>query len=183
MYAKEHREAAKARAAKWYRDNPDRVASYYSDTTVKRRRAAYMKVYRKREGPRKRKRSQAYDVRRCRIDPVYKLSVNLRKRLSSVIRGGAKTGSAVRNLGCSVAELKQYLEARFLPGMTWVNWGREGWHIDHIRPLSSFDLTNPEQLKQAVHYTNLQPLWAIDNLIKGARVPESLPEIEGFRPT
>jgi len=83
------------------------------------------------------------------------------------IKKHSKTGSAVRDLGCSIDELKQHLESKFLPGMTWNNYGRFGWHIDHIRPLSQFDLTNPEQLKIACHYTNLQPLWWRDNLSKG----------------
>ncbi len=71
--------------------------------------------------------------------------------------------------GCSVGFLKEYLEKQFSPGMSWNNWSRDGWHIDHIRPLKSFDLTDREQVKQACHYTNLRPAWAKDNLSKGAR--------------
>jgi hypothetical protein len=69
-------------------------------------------------------------------------------------------------IGCSVEFLKQYLESKFKPGMSWDNYGYRGWHIDHIRPLSSFDLTNLDQQKIAFHYTNLQPLWAEENLAK-----------------
>ena len=58
-------------------------------------------------------------------------------------------------------------ESLFQSGMTWENHGKYGWHIDHIRPCSSFDLTDPEQQKLCCHYTNLQPLWAKDNLSKG----------------
>ncbi|MEM4726181.1 MAG: hypothetical protein QXG63_04505 [Nitrososphaerales archaeon] len=65
-----------------------------------------------------------------------------------------------------------YLESKFLPGMTWDNHGRNGWHIDHVRPLSSFDLTDPEQLKQACHYTNLCPMWANDNIRKSNKLLE-----------
>jgi hypothetical protein len=54
--------------------------------------------------------------------------------------------------------------------MSWENWSRNGWHIDHIVPLDSFDLTNPDQVKTACNYTNLQPLWAADNIRKGAKV-------------
>lgn len=71
-------------------------------------------------------------------------------------------------IGCSPDELKKHLENQFQPGMTWDNHGLYGWHIDHIRPCASFDLTDPEQQKQCSHYTNLQPLWAQDNLDKGA---------------
>lgn len=77
----------------------------------------------------------------------------------------------MRDLGCTIEELKAHLESLFKPGMTWDNWGHTGdvWHLDHIIPLASFDLTDPEQVKLACHYTNLQPLWATENLQKGAR--------------
>jgi len=104
---------------------------------------------------------------RCKEDPAFKLSMLLRTRLHHAIKGNFKSGSAVRDLGCSVEYLKAFLEGQFEPGMGWKNHGE--WHIDHIRPLASFDLTDPEQFKQAVHYTNLQPLWAKDNLKKGKK--------------
>jgi hypothetical protein len=79
-----------------------------------------------------------------------------------------KVGSAVRDLGCTVGELKAYLESKFQPGMAWQNWGVGAgkWNIDHVRPLVSFDLTDRQQFLQAYRYSNLQPLWSIDNLSK-----------------
>lgn len=97
------------------------------------------------------------------------LAKRLRTRLYIAVQNEQKSGSAVRDLGCSVAEFKTYLESKFQPGMTWANWSPAGWHIDHIRPLASFDLTDRQQFLQACQYTNLQPLWARDNLTKGAR--------------
>lgn len=91
--------------------------------------------------------------------------------MSYAIKGNSKNGSAVRDLGCSIEELKTYLESKWQPGMNWDNWSKDGWHIDHIRPLASFDLSDPEQLRQACHYTNLQPLWAEDNFKKSDSVP------------
>ncbi len=106
---------------------------------------------------------------RRQSDIVFRLRKQLRSRVYCAIKGNFKSGSAVRDLGCSIEYLKAYLEGQFEPGMSWDNWGRHGWHIDHIHPLASFDLTDPEQFKQAVHYTNLQPLWAKDNLEKGTK--------------
>ena len=98
-----------------------------------------------------------------------KLSLRLRTRLRVALKHHYKAGSAVRDLGCSVPELKQYLESKFQPGMTWDNWSHSGWHIDHIKPLAKFDLSNQEELLKACHYSNLQPLWAKDNLSKHAK--------------
>lgn len=97
----------------------------------------------------------------------YKLADNLRHRLNSALRGSYKSGSAVRDLGCSIEFLKKYLEVQFRDGMNWNNHGE--WHIDHIQPLASFNLTNRKELLKACHYTNLQPLWKGENLSKGDR--------------
>ena len=61
---------------------------------------------------------------------------------------------------------KDYIESLFQPGMTWENYGRRGWHLDHIIPLTHFDLTIRKQFLRACHYANLQPLWAKDNIKK-----------------
>ena len=100
-----------------------------------------------------------------------RLRLALRGRLRAALNGTLKTGSAVSDLGCTINELKAHLEAQFVQGMTWDNWAYDGWHIDHIKPLASFDLTDREQFLQACHYTNLQPLWAEENLSKGAKAP------------
>ena len=106
------------------------------------------------------------DRGRYASDVEYRLTCRLRHRLRAALHGGFKAGSAVRDLGCTIAELKDYLERLFQPGMSWANHGE--WHIDHIRPLAKFDLTDRAQLLQACHYTNLQPLWATENMMKGA---------------
>jgi len=90
----------------------------------------------------------------------------LRNRLRCAIKRNLKTGSAVKDLGCTIADFKSHIESLWQDGMNWNNWTTNGWHIDHIKPLRDFDLTNPEELKRACHYSNLQPLWADDNYKK-----------------
>lgn len=102
-------------------------------------------------------------------DLQFKLAKNLRARLNNALNDHYKAGSAVNDLGCSIEELKKYLESKFKPGMSWDNWSKDGWHIDHIKPLASFDLSDPNQFKEACNYKNLQPLWAEENLSKGAK--------------
>jgi hypothetical protein len=97
-------------------------------------------------------------------DINFKLKHILRSRLLQALKNNYKSGSAVKDLGCSIEQLKCYLENKFEAGMTWENHGK--WHIDHIKPLASFDLEDREQLLQACHFTNLQPLWAEENLRK-----------------
>ena len=94
-----------------------------------------------------------------------------RKRIRKLLKeaGTRKSHRTLKYIGCTTKELMSYLENKFQEGMTWENYGFEGWHIDHIRPCASFDLTDPEQQKQCFHYTNLQPLWAEENMKKHAK--------------
>jgi hypothetical protein len=103
-------------------------------------------------------------------DPLYRLERNLRKRLAMALKKNSKTGSAIKDLGCSIEEFITHIESLFQDGMSWENYGQYGWHIDHIKPCSSFDLSDPEQQKLCFHYSNQRPLWWIDNLKKGRSV-------------
>lgn len=96
--------------------------------------------------------------------PEFKLIHNIRSRLRKALKGQGRDKGILILLGCSSNELKSYLESKFIPGMSWDNYGE--WHMDHIIPLSVFDLSNKEELKKACHYSNLQPLWAEDNIKK-----------------
>lgn len=102
--------------------------------------------------------------------PERKLANSIRVRLwnglkEQKVKKSNKTSSLV---GCTWAVLVSHLESQFTSGMTWENHGQ--WHVDHIIPLSSVDLSDPEQLAKVTHYTNLQPLWKFDNLSKGAKL-------------
>ena len=97
------------------------------------------------------------------VDPKYRVMMALHCRLYMAVKN--KTGNTMTLTGCSKEELYTFLEAEFLEGMTWENYGE--WHIDHVRPCSSFNLEDPEEQKKCFHWTNLQPLWAIDNIRKG----------------
>jgi hypothetical protein len=113
--------------------------------------------------------------KRCReklkreTNPSYKLITNQRTRITGILKNH-KTTKTLDLLCCSAQFLRTYLESKFLDGMSWENYGKYGWHVDHIIPCSSFDLTDSEQQKKCFHYTNLQPLWAIDNLKKSNKI-------------
>lgn len=113
-----------------------------------------------------------YTVKKLENDIEYKIKFNLRSRIRMAIKNqyGNKSVKTLELLGCTIDECRQYLESLFLEGMSWENYGTHGWHIDHILPCSSFDLTDIEQQKKCFNYTNLQPLWAIDNIKKGCKI-------------
>lgn len=115
--------------------------------------------------------NREYGKLKSREDVNFRLSRQLRNRLNIALKNEYKLGSAVRDLGCSIDFLKIYIESLFLLGMNWKNQGRGlgKWHLDHIIPLAAFDLSDRNQFLKACHYTNLQPLWEIDNLRKGSK--------------
>ena len=104
------------------------------------------------------------DSCRVRIREFIK-TLNKRKRQKAI-----KLDSTLNLIGCSELELKNYLESKFKPGMTWDNYGVNGWNIDHIRPCASFtDFNKIETQKECFNYKNLQPLWADENRYKSSK--------------
>jgi len=114
----------------------------------------------------------ANNFNRYHNDIEFKLRSLMRSRINLAVDRGSKAGSAVRDLGCTIKEFKIYIETKFYPNprtgelMTWKNWTRDGWHLDHIRPLAKFNLENPKDLKEAASYRNYQPLWWFENIAK-----------------
>lgn len=103
------------------------------------------------------------------------LSDLLSKRILSAIKNqyGIKAVTTIKLLGCDIETIRKYLESKFQDGMSWENHGKGSgkWNIDHIIPCAAFDLTKEEEQRKCFHYSNLQPLWEIDNLIKSDKLP------------
>ena len=147
-YKMEHKEKTSRDNRKYYQTHKEEIQAYRQK--------------------RKTERNKQVKDRRA-MDVQFYLRDKLRIRLRSALKGQYKNGSAVRDLGCTIPELVKHLESQFTNGMTWENKGQ--WHVDHIRPLSSFDLTDKTQLLEACNWKNLQPLWAKDNISKGNKMP------------
>ena len=130
----------------------------------------YIQNYRQRHKKQYREQQNKYNRERRSIDPIYKLITNMRNRTVQAVKNNTRPDHTMKLFGCTGPELKTYLESKFQPEMTWENYGHNGWHIDHIRPIVSFDLSNSEEQRKCFHYTNLQPLWAMENLKKGKNI-------------
>jgi len=94
-------------------------------------------------------------------DPAYRLTLLLRNRLRNALNGTNKSASTLELLGCTAEHARFHIESQFTEGMTW-----ENIHVDHIQPCASFDLEDPSEQRKCFHYSNLQPLFASDNLRK-----------------
>jgi hypothetical protein len=130
----------------------------------KKQREDWVKHNEKRNASRRKNLQHRRDT-----DHVYCIKMSLHVRLYDAVKRqkGIKSAKTIELIGCQVDELLEHLGSQFTEGMTWENYGQ--WHIDHIRPCASFDLTDLEQQKICFHWTNLQPLWATDNIKKGSK--------------
>lgn len=142
---------------KWYAKNSEKMKEL-------------QKKWRNNNPEKIKKINNKYQNKRRQNDINYKIGCYLRTRVSTAVRiqGTKKSSTTKELLGCSIELFKQHLEKQFTQGMSWENYGK--WHIDHIIPCASFDLTNPEEQKKCFNWTNLQPLWAEDNLKKGKKI-------------
>jgi|688.fasta_scaffold479452_2 hypothetical protein len=170
-YYHKNQECRRQYSRDYYHKNQEHRQQYSRDYYKKNREARlqYSKDYSKNN----RKAINEYIKNKSDKDINFKLNRRIRATINTEINRNrnknTKSYKTLELLGCSISEARSYLESKFLEGMSWDNHGLKGWHIDHIKPLASFDLTDPEQQKQAFHYTNLQPLWWRENLQKGSK--------------
>lgn len=149
-YRKKHKEHLNEQRKIWGSNNPEKVK-------------ANAKKYRKNNKDKineKRKQKRHNNIN-------FKLRTSISNRIRMAIERGSKNTSSINLIGCSIEKLKTHLEKQFTDGMSWDNYGE--WHIDHIKPCCSFDLSKESEQKQCFHYSNMQPLWALDNLKKSGK--------------
>lgn len=182
-YAKSHKKEKAERTRKYNASHPEKVKEW--KLRERRRNGINARVllteeerylrslelveYRKRYRELHREDSNIKLKEKYKNNIEHRLAVTIRNRINKAIISEIKPASAIRDLGCTVKELRFYLEGKFIDGMAWGNHGQ--WHIDHIIPFAFFNLTVREQFLKACHYTNLQPLWAKDNLTKSSKLP------------
>ena len=168
---------------KWYLKNKQLKKEY----DIKYRREIYNKVRRERrkndseyrkkineslkeysKRPEQKIKRNKYLKNKLKVDHNYKIIHTIRVRIRDVLKSHSKSDSTINMLGCTINELWKHLESKFKPGMTKENHGL--WHVDHIRPCASFDLTKPKEQSKCFHYSNLQALWAKENLLKRDKI-------------
>jgi hypothetical protein len=130
----------------------------YRNNNIEARREAF-RVWR---------RNNKEKIKKYNQQPIVKLKNSLRSRINELMNRKYNNPKTINLVGCDYDFLISYIESKFSSGMNWDNYGYYGWHIDHIIPLSS--AKNEEELKKLFHHTNLQPLWAKDNLSKGKKI-------------
>lgn len=180
-YYERNQEALRKKAMERYNATKRKPPEFFEErkktsaANARRRQAEY--VARNREAvrarikewkKRNRDRINSRAQERYKSDIQHRIVVNLRNRIASVVRGSRKKSRDL--VGCTPDELKSYLESLFKRGMTWENYGSK-WHIDHILPCASFDLSKPSHQERCFHFTNLQPLFVLDNLRKNKNIP------------
>ena len=174
-YYQENKENKKKKRKERYQENKEKSEKYYEENKEKNKekiKEYYQEnkekilIKSKKYYQENREMISEYRKKRYNTDINFKITSNLRTRFKLALKNNAKSGSAVKNLGCTIEEFKKYFESLFTEGMTWEKVFDGSIHIDHKRPLASFDLSKPEEQTKACHYTNLQPLWAVDNLKK-----------------
>lgn len=169
---KEYREKNKDKLKQKREKNKDKIKEWNKNWSLKNKehRKEYMKLWRLKNKNHIGLYNKKYRSSDTDVVKKIKLAKNIRTRINMGFKNNKfiKNAQTVIILGCDFDFLKKYLESKFSEGMNWENYGRNGWHVDHIIPLSS--AKNEEEMYRLCHHTNLQPLWAIDNIIKSNKI-------------
>ena len=173
IYRLEHPDKVRSSKKKYNDKNKDSIklfnGSYYQSNkdSISDQKAEYYKE--------NREKLISYQIKyitnRLKTDQNFRLAWKLRNRLRMALKSQKvdKSERTMDLVGCCLESLKTHMSKQFRTGMTWENNTLKGWHIDHIVPCASFNLTNIEEQKKCFHYTNLQPLWWLDNIQKGKK--------------
>lgn len=140
---------------KWGEKNPDKV----KEAKGKYAKKNYKKIL---------DRNNKLRRKRYASNPSFKISTVLRNGLRLALNGEKKYKKTMDLLGCTIDFFISYIESQFTEGMSWVNHGLYGWHLDHIIPVAYFDLTKKEDQEKCFHYSNFRPLWAEENFAKNS---------------
>jgi hypothetical protein len=162
-------EAIKSKRKKYYQNNKEKIleiTSQYKQENAEWYKKYYQSYY-KENADKIKLNVKNYRRKRAQEDINFRLLIRYRTRLYKALKGICKSLRTTELIGCSIEELKRHLEKQFKDGMSWNNYGE--WHVDHIIPCAMFDLTNEEELRKCFHYTNLQPLWAEENIRKSSK--------------
>jgi hypothetical protein len=164
------RKKSKEFSKKYYEDNKEKINNKIKLYRIKNKEKCkeYQRNYNIKNREKINKQSREGSKRRRNSSPQIKMVSNLRYRFKELLKGTGirKHAKTLSLFGCYAPELKQYLESKFLPTMTWENYGKL-WQIDHIIPCNYFDLTKEEEQRKCFHYTNLQPLFTVTTIIDG----------------
>lgn len=148
-------------------ENKVKIAKYLKEYHIENREKRLQKLKEYRDKPENKHKANARQNNRKKTDINFKIKLNLRTRICKALNGNTKSLPTMFLIGCEVDYLMYHIQEKFTDGMSWDNHGL--WHIDHIKPCSKFDLTKESEQLICFNYTNLQPLWALDNLKKGSK--------------
>jgi hypothetical protein len=182
QWQKNNRDAVREKNREWHKKNKEHVLEWKKNYAPRKREMANKRYH---ENPETRQRiiesvklyrrdpknrpviiaTRRRLTAEYRKNPLWRLRNNLRRRLLHVLHGNRKAECTMKLVGCTWEQLRLHIQSKFTEGMGWDNYGK--WHVDHIKPCNSFDLSKPDEQRKCFNYTNLQPLWAFDNLSKG----------------
>jgi hypothetical protein len=166
-YYENNSEKIKSTVSKYRKKNPEKVKEI-KKKIYERNKDNILKVNKTYRENNRKKLNEHQRIKKSK-DPIYKLRHNMNARIKIFLNSKniQKHNKTFEIIGCSPKELKEHIEKQFTDGMCWDKLGKH-IHIDHIIPLSS--AKNEEEIYKLCHYSNLQPLWALDNIKKGAKI-------------
>tara|TARA_R100001530_G_C4254503_1_gene138774 strand:+ start:64 stop:693 length:630 start_codon:yes stop_codon:yes gene_type:complete len=166
-YYLKNKKRIRERQKKYHLKNKEYMKEYKKEYYLKNKEAT--KARNKKWKLENKEHTRNHERNRYQTDINFRLLKNCRGRVLRALKFNPKSARTMELIGCTIDELRQHLESKFKPWMTWKNHGLGGWDIDHISPCAKFDFTDPEQQKICFHYTNLQPLEHIANIKKGVK--------------